>query len=581
MLIPNSFYLLFTRNLRLISGIAIGIFCLIVSLLFFYNRNHLLLFFLVYADVVCLAITIVVLTYRIYRINKHSNKRFNKQIFGLFLFTSIIPTLFMFAFALIFFEAGINNFFKTPISNVVQHSVAISNVYIKDLQNSFNEYVNVLSLKLINKKRDEIIQILKNDQLNNNFDFILFEIDANAQINIIYRTLFSSDIQLLLATKNLGMQQTLNGQTYEIEGHLVSVRRIDCNLFLTAMSQVETEILKHRENIKIANEQYMKLSFEKTNIKSSFVVLFIGVSLAIVLLSIFLGIIYSRKVLFPINKIMKAIKDLSDGNYKIFISLKKQHNEWDELVFTFNDMVDTINDSREKLAMLSKQSAWKDIARKMAHEIKNPLTPILLSAERLKRKFGKNSVVPPEIFNSCIDTIVRQANNINNLVKEFSDFARLPEPKPELNDLKKLLNENILMYSNSYPDITFKSNFNCEELIFKFDYFQINQVIANIIINAIHAITENIRETTQKVILVNCELNDDTVFITIEDSGIGFTDSVLKNALSPYYTTRKNGTGLGLAIVYKIMSDHGGQIILENSQVLQGAKVTLLLQHKM
>ena len=117
-------------------------------------------------------------------------------------------------------------------------------------------------------------------------------------------------------------------------------------------------------------------------------------------------------------------------------------------------------------------------------------------------------------------------------------------------------------------------------MIFKFDIAQINQVLINVIVNAVHAITENITDDDRKIILIGCNLRNNSVFITIEDDGIGFSDAVLKKALEPYYTTRKNGTGLGLAIVYKIMNDHNGRVMLSNSQVLHGAKITLILPYE-
>ncbi len=580
MLTFNRLYLLCAHKLLVISGIASCILLFIIYLLFFHNRNSVLLFLLIYAEVICTTIISTILVYRIYETNKHSNKRFNKQIFSLFSFASLIPILFMFASSLTFFDAGINNFFKAPVKNAVQHSLKISDVYINSLKDNLSEYSSMLAFSLSNKNSMEIKQILNNEQLSRKVDFILFETDINCGVNIIYKTQFSSELQFFLTIKNFATLLMSNEQTYEIEGYVISIKRINNSMHLATISQIDEEIITHRENIKIANEQYMKLSLERLRIKSSFISLFTCVSLVIILTSVFLGLIYSRKILLPINKIMNAINEVSNGNYKMLISLTKQNNEWDDLVCTFNDMVKAINDSGTKIATLSKQTAWKEMARKMAHEIKNPLTPILLSAERLRRKFSKEAMIPPEIFNTCIDTIIRQANNINSLVKEFSDFARLPEPKPELNDLKKLLDENISMYSNSYPEITFKSCFKHEKLIFKFDYSQINQVVTNVIINAIHAITENVNEESRKVILITCELSDDDVFITIEDDGIGFTDLVLNKAFEPYYTTRKNGTGLGLAISYKIMSDHNGQIILSNSQVLRGAKVTLILPYE-
>ncbi len=553
---------------------------MICYLLFYNNRNHLLLFLLIYADFICLAIIIFIFGYKIIRISKRSTKRFSKQIFGLFFTTAVVPPLLVFTFSLIFFDMSIRNFFNTPINDAITHSAEISNVYIRDLKNNLNSYIEILALNVSQKDltKDDIVQILKNEQVDRKLDFILFCPTSNG-LNVIYQTPFSSELQRILIVNNIVLA---NEPTYEVEGYVVAIRclNISENLFLAVTAQIDSDILSHRRSIETASKQYMTLSSERLNIKASFIMLFSSIVIITILLAVFMGLIYSRKVLSPINKLINAINGISQGNYETFIVLKKQNNEWDDLIMTFNNMIKAINEHKEQLAMLNKQMAWKDIARKIAHEIKNPLTPILLSAERLRNKYRKEIVTSPETFDTCLNTIVRQVNNMNELVKEFSDFARLPEPVIEPNDLIKLIKEVVFMNESAYKDIKFQCNLPYDNLIFKFDIAQINQVLINVIVNAVHAITENITDDDRKIILIGCNLRNNSVFITIEDDGIGFSDAVLKKALEPYYTTRKNGTGLGLAIVYKIMNDHNGRVMLSNSQVLHGAKITLILPYE-
>lgn len=576
----SEFYLILSSRLKLIGTIACVLSSLIFYLLFYNNRNHLLLFLLIYADVFCLAVVIFIIGYRIYQTNKRLNKRFSKQIFGLFLTTSVVVPLLVFIFALIFFDVSINNFFNTPINNVITHSSEISNVYINDLCNSLNSYTEILALNVSqgNLTKADIIQILKSEQIDRKLDFILFT-PATSGLNVIYQTPFSSELQRMLVIKSITQSEKA---TYEVEGYVVAIRCLNNteNLFLAVTTQIDSNVLSHRKSIKTASEQYMTLSSERLNIKTSFVMLFSSIVILMILLAIFMGLIYSRKVLSPITKVINAINGISRGNYETFIVLKTQHNEWDDLVVTFNNMIKAINEHKEQLAMLNKQMAWKDIARKIAHEIKNPLTPILLSAERLRNKYRKEIVTSPETFDTCLNTIIRQVNNMNALVKEFSDFARLPTPTIELNDLIKLIKEVVFMSESAYKEIRFECNLPYSELIFKFDVAQINQVLINVIANAVHAIIENIIDETRRAILIGCNLRNNSVFITIEDDGVGFSDTVLKKALEPYYTTRKNGTGLGLAIVYKIMNDHNGRVVLGNSQVLHGAKITLILPYE-
>ena len=190
----------------------------------------------------------------------------------------------------------------------------------------------------------------------------------------------------------------------------------------------------------------------------------------------------------------------------------------------------------------------------------------------------------------CLGTIIRQVNCISTLVKEFSDFARMPAPTMEQHDLIELLNEIIFLQSNAHKEILFKYSFGENKILTKFDFVQMNQVMMNLYQNSINAITEatNIKiknnESDQEnkiigIILLQCYLHKDMISITIEDDGPGFSDIAMEKALDPYFTTRKTGNGLGLAIVYKIINDHGGEIILGRSATLNGAKVSISIPY--
>ena len=178
----DGIYSFLANKLKLISAIACITLCFIFYLLFYNNYNHLLLFFLIYIDVACFTIIAFVLLHRIVILNKRSNKRFSKQIFGLFFTISIVPSSFIFISALIFFDISIDNFFKTPINNVIAHSLEISNVYTRDLCNTLSSYVKILAMNIAQNELSytNIINILKNEQLDRKLDFILFEIRIRA-----------------------------------------------------------------------------------------------------------------------------------------------------------------------------------------------------------------------------------------------------------------------------------------------------------------------------------------------------------------------------------------------------------------
>ena len=225
-------------------------------------------------------------------------------------------------------------------------------------------------------------------------------------------------------------------------------------------------------------------------------------------------------------------------------------------VITLDDITDLVTAQRT--------SAWADVARRIAHEIKNPLTPIQLSAERIKRKYGRQILEDKDIFDQCTDTIVRQVDDIRRMVDEFSSFARMPKPQPELDDLVDVLRQTLFMMRVAHGDITFKDNLPTEPLFMRFDRRLIGQAVQNILKNGAEGIAA-LGETeghTGEIALHLSQAEPNILVIDIIDNGVGFPVENRQRLLEPYMTTRNGGTGLGLAIVSKIFEEHGGGIAL-------------------
>ncbi|MBI1954303.1 MAG: PAS domain-containing sensor histidine kinase [Proteobacteria bacterium] len=244
-------------------------------------------------------------------------------------------------------------------------------------------------------------------------------------------------------------------------------------------------------------------------------------------------------------------------------------------VITFDDITPLINAQRK--------AAWSDVARKIAHEIKNPLTPIQLSAERLKRRFLKEITSDSETFQTCINTIIRQVSHIGKLVSEFSSFARMPEPILVKENLTKLCQEAFVLQKNAYPNIEFYFNHPDQDIFLDCDHNQITQVLTNLLQNAIDALTsfydlENNELDKIPKIWLRLQEDEKTVTLSVEDNGPGLPKEGRERLTEPYFTTRTKGTGLGLAIVTKIVEDHRGHFELGNSHY-GGARVTLIFNH--
>ena len=227
-------------------------------------------------------------------------------------------------------------------------------------------------------------------------------------------------------------------------------------------------------------------------------------------------------------------------------------------VVTVDDITDLVTAQRT--------SAWADVARRIAHEIKNPLTPIQLSAERIRRRYGKVITEDREVFDQCTETIIRQVGDIGRMVDEFSAFARMPKPEMKQIDLREALREAVFLVEVSRSDISFERDYGTESLKGKFDSRLLGQAFGNVIKNATEAIDAGEdRGGVPGVVRIAARPQDGMFRVDVMDNGKGLPRENRQRLLEPYMTTREKGTGLGLAIVKKIVEDHGGRLELHDA----------------
>ncbi|KXJ58533.1 MAG: PAS domain-containing sensor histidine kinase [Thalassospira sp. Nap_22] len=242
-------------------------------------------------------------------------------------------------------------------------------------------------------------------------------------------------------------------------------------------------------------------------------------------------------------------------------------------VVTFDDVTE--------LQTAQRMAAWADVARRIAHEIKNPLTPIQLSAERLKRRYLKQITDDQEVFTTCTDTIIRQVSDIGRMVDEFSSFARMPSPTMRLENIGELVKSAVFLQKQAHTNITYDfDRSGIEDLQISCDAHQVNQCLTNTLKNAAEAIEGREKPIEGELppgkieISVAVSPDNQRVFVAVSDNGKGLPAEHRERLTEPYVTTRSKGTGLGLAIVKKIMEDHGGELILSDG-VESGATITL------
>ena len=252
------------------------------------------------------------------------------------------------------------------------------------------------------------------------------------------------------------------------------------------------------------------------------------------------------------------LRDGTERNVSVRVSAEKTSQPRDSYIITLDDITDLVSAQRT--------SAWGDVARRIAHEIKNPLTPIQLSAERIRRKFGKTITEDKAVFDQCTDTIVRQVDDIRRMVDEFSRFARMPKPVIEGEDVADTVRQAVFLMRVGHPEIDIEVELKEDPLRAQFDRRLISQALTNIIKNATEAIEQVPPEELGKGrIEVIAGREDEDILIDVIDNGIGLPKVARARLLEPYVTTRAKGTGLGLAIVGRVLEDHGGRIELKDA----------------
>ena len=272
----------------------------------------------------------------------------------------------------------------------------------------------------------------------------------------------------------------------------------------------------------------------------------------------------SKKILENFQVEILINDDLRNFNVRIIKEFK------DDLI---NGYVVSIDDTTSFI-LAEKHAAWSDIARKIAHEVKNPLTPIKLSAERIEKKYKDNDFKSEDI-KILTNTISRQVDDIGKLIDEFSSFARMPEPEIKLDNLSQCLHDSFILFSNSHKKITFKINLVNQNIYFPFDNFQLSQCFNNLIKNAIEAV----EKIPNPSISVTLKVDKIKIFIEFLDNGIGISKETIGKIFEPYFTTKNKGTGLGLSIVKKIIEDHNGKIRIEKNKHMAGTTSTIIFEN--
>ena len=561
-----SFFLLFSQRTNSIETINYSyIYIILASFLI------IILFF-----------SLVYLLFPIYlRVRRKKISTLNSKFTLYFILIALTPAILLGIIGLVLINFGINDWFNSKINNVINNSVFVAESYLEEHKETIKGDVYAMyndlnsSSDIFSKDLSKLTLALRTQSLIRSLPEVYVINREGKIISKAFETnnLMYSPPENSFARADIGEMTIMSSTQVSKVYALVKLKNYD-DSYLFAGRSMDANVISALNDTISARNEYTFLESNRNQISLIFVLIYIVVSLVLILLSTFIGLKFADRIVLPLSMVIKATNNISKGSYDDKIKKTNDYIELNRLADSFNKMSSDIVKQRKQILISKKYETWSDIARRIAHEIKNPLTPIQLSSERLEKKIKKEDIKNNEI-NECLNTIRRQVNEIGYLVDEFSSFARLPEPKLIKTDIVSIINDTISDYQNIHKNINFDVKLNDTLFLLKIDKSQISRVFQNLIINSIHSIEEK-NELNGNILIKSYILNNYFV-INIFDNGIGLKyekDELIK----PYFTTKKKkgGSGLGLAIVEKILFDHNAEFSIENrNDGIDGAQVEI------
>jgi len=582
----------YIKNFYLI--ITLSIMCVILGILTFYTfinqgsfaLNAESLQVLLIIDVLLLILFFYLIFKNIYRLyitgkKKKTGAQTNLKYISIFSLFTFIPSLLVAIFSLFIFNFGVQKYFDEKITNAVNNSYDVAKNYLDESKENVKSDIILMSFGLnrastlfySDKKRFK--NILRAEKILRRVDDV-YLIDSSG--NILISDINDESENLIIPTDE-NYDDALKGKVVSLSNSQENKTSVMVKLetlvdtYLYISRNIDPEILRYLNETEQAVSFYYSVENSQTGIKITFAIIYIIVVTLLLFLSIMIAISFATRLTKPIINLIGASKNISRGLLDTKVEEVEADEEFKLLNQNFNNMIDRLKKQQDKLLTSERHLAWETVARKLAHEIKNPLTPIQLSIDRLREKYSKKIGLEKQEFENYLQTINRQIKDIESLVNEFSNFARMPRPvfkKVNLYDIVKRAVDLSKLSSKSEINLKVKTKY----LLIEGDQEQLNRVFINLIKNSEESIIEkgNKNPKFRGKIDIEIDDNNDYIVVNLIDNGTGMLDT--KKALTPYYTTKQKGTGLGLPIVSKIISEHSGEFLISN-QKKDGVKINI------
>ena len=497
----------------------------------------------------------------------------NKKYITVFAFFTLIPSVLISVFSLFLFSFALEKYFDKKVTTVVNNSYELAKNYVEEIRNKIQSDIVLIafdtnkSKNFLNDNPNEYKRFLDTQKLIRGVDEIHI-------INIDKDLLFTSlkDNQPYIPPVDRALSLVLDDDRplkiinapENMSAAIMRLQNFD-NRFLYVVKYLDKDISKYLNESQEAINFYYTVEEKSTGIKISFAIIYVIVVSVLLFVSISIAIRFSSRFFRSINNLINASVSIGEGKFDTKVPEVKTDKDLEILNKNFNLMIDRLRNQQEKLIINERHEAWSNLARKLAHEIKNPLTPIQLTIDRMKSKYSNQvNENEKENFDENLKIINNQIKQIGNLVNEFSDFARMPKPILKENNLIQIIEENIKLLNELDNSINISVNTNSKEVFLNSDKEQLARVFFNLIKNSIESIQQRTENDINFEKIITIEVNEENnhIRISLIDNGMGFGifAANIKDILNPYFTTKKNGTGLGLSIVSKIINDHNGKI---------------------
>ncbi len=512
----------------------------------------------------------------------------NRKYIVFFSLFTLIPSLLISIFSLFLFSFALEKYFDNKITTAVNNSYELARDYVDEKKNKIESDIVLVAFDL-SKNIKYLLNNKKNLQNYINTQRLLRSLDQIHLLDLNKKVIISSAKEAYVPVEDRAFKMVQNDDrplkiinAFENKSAaIIKVQNIK-DTFLYVVRFLDKDISNYLKETEEAVNFYYTVEDQRTGIKISFAFIYIIIVTLLLFLSITVAIRFSSRFFISINNLITASDEIGKGNLNTKVPDVKSDIEMELLNKNFNDMIQKLKFQQDKLIISERHEAWENVARKLAHEIKNPLTPIQLTIDNLKSKYSSEfEQSKREKYNLNLQTILKQIKQIETLVNEFSDFARMPKPMLKENNIIEIVKSNLELLKNSARDIQFNFNLNNKKSLNIFcDSEQISRVIFNLIKNSIESIDEKSAKSGNfnKIIDIAITNINDYIIFSITDNGIGFTNKEARDLIKPYFTTKQKGSGLGLSIVNKIINDHNGSLKFLNEK--NGATIQIKLPKK-